>query len=413
MRRRLELLARGAQSLAGEDAGILSDTHSLEDVSVFDSSLMYSRSGITPNRDVVVIAECGIQTEALPQVCMETTTDIVWERDGFSCRRCSGLGAAVELAKNSTKMQANSASEESEFSVRRHGLPPQIPTIRREPQSPRASSHDDSARHRRVPRTDDGASSSSERSKVPSDKSLTSARRHRHERQGAPSSGSSPALLSEFRVTVVKSCQSSLLRLIKHWNVPHVAQRTCCPLHRQLELTKELLRLVAKVPCDPLWSPWTGWQCPSCTCMNCPTTRVCELCQWVQQLDISVDVEVFDTGLPVASCTPQFEAMFGGCRSRLFFDLVEDRQSFLSWFQTAVNNIEHGVPCQDSHTLLLRHSAIGHANARRVVAARCRLECQVSSMNPNDILDIDDAVMTLRLLDVSEPMMIFTGVQQI
>ena len=146
--------------------------------------------------------------------------------------------------------------------------------------------------------------------------------------------------------------------------------------------------------------------------MNCPTTRVCELCQWVQQLDISVDVEVFDTGLPVASCTPQFEAMFGGCRSRMFFDLVEDRRSFLSWFQRAVNNIEHGVPCQDSHTLLLWHSAIGHANARRVVAARCRLECQVSSMNPNDVHDIDDAVMTLRLLDVSEPMMILTGVQQ-
>ena len=110
------------------------------------------------------------------------------------------------------------------------------------------------------------------------------------------------------------------------------------------------------------------------------------------------------------SCTSHFEAVFGACQSRRFSDLVEHLQSFLVWFQTQVNNIENGLQSADSHTLLLRHPSFEQADARSVVAARCRLECRESGMNPNvvngDDSDIDDAVMILRLLDLSEPMVV-------
>ena len=219
----------------------------------------------------------------------------------------------------------------------------------------------------------------------------------------------SDILRRDFRVTAEQSCQSSLLRLIKHWSTSRT-QRTCCPLHGQLRLAKELVRFTMRVPCDPLWSPWTGWQCPNCTCVNCPNTRTCEVCQWVQRFDISVDIDTFETGLPMLSCTSHFEAVFGACQSRRFSDLVEHLQSFLVWFQTQVSYIENGLQSVDSHTLLLRHPSFEQADARSVVAARCRLECRESGMNPNvvngDDSDIDDAVMILRLLDLSEPMVI-------
>lgn len=206
-------------------------------------------------------------------------------------------------------------------------------------------------------------------------------------------------------MTAAQSRETSLLRFIKHWSTSR-AQQACCPLHRQLRLTKEVLKDIAAVPCDPLWSPWTGWQCPNCTCANRLHTSVCEVCQWIQQLDVSVDIDIFELGCPMLRCTPHFEMVFGACQSRLFSDLVEHPHSFRIWLQERVNTIENGLQGEDSQTLLLRHPSFGRADARGVVSARCRLECLETG--DEDDSDTDNAVMTLRLLDLSEPILVCT-----
>ncbi len=105
-------------------------------------------------------------------------------------------------------------------------------------------------------------------------------------------------------------------------------------------------------------------------------------------------------------CMPHLEMVFGACQSRLFSDLVEHPHSFRAWYQRQVSAIENDMDCEDSQTLLLRHPSFGRADARGVVSARCRLECLETG--DEDDSDTDNAVMTLRLLDLSEPILVCT-----
>lgn len=49
-------------------------------------------------------------------------------------------------------------------------------------------------------------------------------------------------------------------------------------------MAKGLIRRILKDPCNPLWSPFKGWQCRSCTCMNHELVSHCEMCGGLKSL---------------------------------------------------------------------------------------------------------------------------------
>ncbi len=87
------------------------------------------------------------------------------------------------------------------------------------------------------------------------------------------------ATLGSFRATPAQMCAHTLVWAISHWNPPRESSRLCCcPLHAQMELAKKLLNVVAKRPCNPLWSPFAEWQCRFCACVNGHEGDECDVC---------------------------------------------------------------------------------------------------------------------------------------
>jgi len=70
---------------------------------------------------------------------------------------------------------------------------------------------------------------------------------------------------------------TSIMWLIKHWNFGYLAIQ-CCPYHAALGIAFQTLKRKKKDCCNPLWSPFTGWQCEFCTAMNHPDSNFCDLC---------------------------------------------------------------------------------------------------------------------------------------
>jgi hypothetical protein len=95
----------------------------------------------------------------------------------------------------------------------------------------------------------------------------------------AEEEGSVEATMGKFCATPAQMCANTLVWLISHWNPPRESARmACCPLHAQIELCKKLLKVVSKRPCNPLWSPFARWQCPSCSCTNGHNGEECDIC---------------------------------------------------------------------------------------------------------------------------------------
>jgi hypothetical protein len=88
------------------------------------------------------------------------------------------------------------------------------------------------------------------------------------------------ATVSSFMPTPAQSCANSIRWIISHWNPPRESTgQECCPLHAQIKLARQLLSVMSKRQCNPLWSPLAGWQCPECACVNGPDADEC-VCLW-------------------------------------------------------------------------------------------------------------------------------------
>ncbi|CAE7831577.1 unnamed protein product [Symbiodinium necroappetens] len=70
---------------------------------------------------------------------------------------------------------------------------------------------------------------------------------------------------------------TSLIWLFKHWNFSYLRAQ-CCPFHAALAVALGTLKAKKKDCCNPLWSPFTGWQCDFCTAMNHENSEHCDLC---------------------------------------------------------------------------------------------------------------------------------------
>merc|ERR1712224_112601 len=53
----------------------------------------------------------------------------------------------------------------------------------------------------------------------------------------------------------------------------------CCPHHYVIQFALRTLARETRSRCNPLWSPFLGWQCPNCTVINHPSsTERCHMC---------------------------------------------------------------------------------------------------------------------------------------
>lgn len=85
-------------------------------------------------------------------------------------------------------------------------------------------------------------------------------------------------LTAPFYKPSSKACiDTSAEWLLHHWNF-HYHSSCCCPRHAALMLAADLWRNNKKDACNPLWSPFTGWQCGFCTAMNHEESMICDLC---------------------------------------------------------------------------------------------------------------------------------------
>jgi len=75
-----------------------------------------------------------------------------------------------------------------------------------------------------------------------------------------------------------KPCmETSMLWLLQHWNFRYVTSH-CCPRHAAIAVAMRLIKSHKKDVCNPLWSPFTGWQCEFCSAMNHQQSAICDLC---------------------------------------------------------------------------------------------------------------------------------------
>lgn len=65
--------------------------------------------------------------------------------------------------------------------------------------------------------------------------------------------------------------------VLKHWNLPLIPG-ACCPFHSMVRVAQSALISMAKSECDPSWSAFHGWQCPTCLCVNHGSVQWCDLC---------------------------------------------------------------------------------------------------------------------------------------
>jgi len=86
-----------------------------------------------------------------------------------------------------------------------------------------------------------------------------------------------PSSASCFLDTALLTRRKSIIIAMHHWNLPRNPD-ACCPWHTAVYAVDEVVRLEARTPCKPLWSPFLGWQCTTCTCVNHPTVAPCNVC---------------------------------------------------------------------------------------------------------------------------------------
>jgi len=189
-------------------------------------------------------------TEVVPSIAepvlkrdKQVETSIVWEAEGFACRRCG--------KPPTTKQQGPSFA---------NARPPALPPGSR---SPSGQIGGTGGRRRRSQRLGEGTPPGGIGSSVG--------------KQGSEGSGSTEEDQTEFEPTRAHSAAISLLFTMKHWSLPHT-HSGCCAFHASVLLAKGLIKRILKDPCNPHWYPLAGWQCRICTCMNHESAPRCDMC---------------------------------------------------------------------------------------------------------------------------------------
>jgi len=80
-----------------------------------------------------------------------------------------------------------------------------------------------------------------------------------------------------FKLTSMTGLHSSILMLVKHWNVVRLPG-ACCPHHNALVHCRRIVKNTIKSPCQPVWAPCSAWQCHKCSCMNDNDDYICDIC---------------------------------------------------------------------------------------------------------------------------------------
>lgn len=102
---------------------------------------------------------------------------------------------------------------------------------------------------------------------------------------GTPEAGVSnlvgPAQLSEFGVTPLETQTVFLQDGMRTWNLRRGGPDVCCPFHNATAHAMRCCKAMARNPCNPLYSPYSKWQCPQCFSMSDCKLRPgdnCEMC---------------------------------------------------------------------------------------------------------------------------------------
>lgn len=83
-------------------------------------------------------------------------------------------------------------------------------------------------------------------------------------------------IVSVFKVMPPDCMRNMLEDMILRWNCPRLV--ACCPRHTALLVMKHIVKAAMKTKCQPLWSPYVGWQCKSCFSLNQPDEEMCATC---------------------------------------------------------------------------------------------------------------------------------------
>lgn len=84
--------------------------------------------------------------------------------------------------------------------------------------------------------------------------------------------------VSTFNLTSVETMSLALEWTFSHWN-PVCCRGTCCKFHAYSTLAQALLVDMNHLECQPLWAPFSGWQCQNCTSLNNELAYKCSFCQ--------------------------------------------------------------------------------------------------------------------------------------
>jgi len=252
-------------SESGEDAALMSNTDRNSD-HLSDLSLTVSQTTVSqitaittpgtaiakPNHaetatqtETRVRTDIDTQTSASASVDSEVQTCIVWEHEGFKCKRCAKPPA----------MPSDSGSSISS------------PGVSRRPSRSRSRSPNMIASQL------DGSTGGFPRPPTPSDlRSVTS-----KDSLNDESSDSESAVLGDLVETSLQGRAKSLSVTMKRWVLK--PSTGCCPWHTAIDVAIDMaLFLQEESRCKPQFAPLTGWQCRHCTVMCTNGANKCVVC---------------------------------------------------------------------------------------------------------------------------------------
>eukprot|EP00747_Dinoflagellata_sp_TGD_P154212 gnl/TRDRNA2_/TRDRNA2_177479_c1_seq5.p1 gnl/TRDRNA2_/TRDRNA2_177479_c1~~gnl/TRDRNA2_/TRDRNA2_177479_c1_seq5.p1 ORF type:complete len:546 (+),score=53.76 gnl/TRDRNA2_/TRDRNA2_177479_c1_seq5:592-2229(+) len=216
-------------------------------------------------------------------------------------------------------------------------------------------------------------------------------------------------MLDAFRLTSERAQKASLDAMMKQWNVARTSNM-CCPWHAAVRTAKKHFKEISRTPCDPLWSPYTDWQCEGCTCLNERLASRCGLCNRRLHIErngslnlgrasVAAWIKTVDADLPVYKCTPAFTFICGPLAHSpgtfALADAIVDEASFMDWYQDITNDCAYQAhdseDSEDSNTkplkcpgfpLKLRH----WSDTSIVLEATCVVDV---SVEPDEQLETD------------------------
>jgi len=130
-----------------------------------------------------------------------------------------------------------------------------------------------------------------------------------------------PSVLGQFASTGHGTMRHSLIWLLSHWNYPNAyVKLACCPRHAAIRCAQDVLRKMEKKACNPLWSPFHGWQCEHCSCTNPSNDALrkfnhCDMCGKRRVVRASEEFEKLERLLRNKVITSQSDSSSGSEKS--------------------------------------------------------------------------------------------------